>query len=108
MEKVYLRAITLFFLVSSPGWAEVNIPADCRVKNLPPGRCGWCSIETLARFHHIDKLYGIVKAHATRATPANLEEMLEKSGVHYRIQYPGTRDREILRAAVKSGFGAAV
>jgi hypothetical protein len=108
MGKVYFRATILFFLVSSPGWAEVNIPVDCRVKNLPPGRCGWCALETLARFHHIDKLYGLVKAHSTRSTPANLEETLERAGVHYRIQYPGSRDGAILRAAVKNGLGAAV
>jgi hypothetical protein len=108
MAKVHLRASVLFIAFTSAAWAEVNIPTECRIKNLPPGRCGWCALETLARHHHIEALYGLTKAHATLSSPEHLEEVLDQAGVAYRIQYPGNYSKAILRNAVKKGLGAAV
>ena len=108
MPKVYLRAALFLVLCASAGRAEVNIPVECRVKNLPPGRCGWCALETLARCHHIEVLYGLAKSHASLSTPEHLEEALESAGVSYRIQYPGNFDLAILRTSVRKSLGAAV
>jgi hypothetical protein len=88
--------------------AEVSIDISCRVKNLPPGRCGWCAVETLARHLHLTKLHGITDDHATRTTLEDLEEAISAAGVGYRIQRPGDLDTAILRHAVRSGLGAAV
>ncbi len=91
--------------------AEVKIAAKNRMRNRPPGRCGWCALETLARHHHFVSLYGLTKTHAYRCSAEDLEEALEKGGITYRIQYPGKRNRrntEILRTAIAKGEGAAV
>jgi ABC-type bacteriocin/lantibiotic exporter with double-glycine peptidase domain len=95
------------FIPLSPA-AEVQIPASCRVKNRPPGRCGWCAVETLARHLHLKKLHGITQAHATRTTLEDLEEAIAEAGVSYRIQRPGDVDTSILSEAIKTGVGAAV
>jgi hypothetical protein len=95
-------------LLAASGRAEVKIPEDCRVKNQPPGRCGWCALETLARYHRIHSLYGLASSHASLSTPEHLGSTLDEAGVVYHIQYPGNRNREILRMAVKKGWGAAV
>src|SRR5207244_704733 len=62
-----LRALVLFLPFVLPLYAPagVNIPTDCRVPNQPPGRCGWCALETLARHHGIKTLYGLVEQHPT-------------------------------------------
>jgi len=88
--------------------AEVDIAAGCRVKNRPPGRCGWCALETLARHHHIKVLYGLSRKHASHCSPETLEEVLADTGIRYRIQYPGDDSRAILRYAVRQGLGAVV
>ena len=95
------------FVPLSPA-AEVQIAATCRVKNRPPGRCGWCAVETLARHLHIKKLHGITQTHATRTTLDDLEGAVADAGVTYRLQRPGDVDTTILSDAVGSGLGAAV
>lgn len=88
--------------------AEVHIAKDCRVKNRPPGRCGWCAVETLARHHQIKVLYGLVDTHPTQSRPADLEKALEEAKVSYRVQGRGCFDKEILRDAVSKQLGAVV
>jgi hypothetical protein len=106
----YLRtsALLLFVLVPGVAGAEVKIaPAD-RVENRPPGRCGWCAVETLARHHKIKALYGLTEDNPTGADPEDLEEALIAAGVKYHIQYPGSNSTKILREAIKEGRGAAI
>jgi hypothetical protein len=98
----------LLLLVPGAARAEVKIAAACRVKNRPPGRCGWCALETLARHHGLKALYGLTEEHPSLCCPRSLEEPLAKMGIPYRIQYPGCRDAEILRYAIREGLGAAV
>jgi len=102
--------VALIFSVVAPGpsWAEINIAPSCRVKNSPPGRCGWCAVETLARFHGLRGLYGLAEKHASTCNPGNLEDVLTEMGVCYRIQYAGKLDLDILRYAVKEKLGAAI
>jgi hypothetical protein len=104
------RFLGLFLVLVLP-WAagaEIKIASHCRVKNRPPGRCGWCALETLARHHKIKALYGLTERNASRACPEDLEDALEEAGVPYRIQYPGNRSTAILRWAIQKGRGAAV
>jgi hypothetical protein len=106
----YVRwAVVLIFLVA-PGLtrAEVHITAKERVRNRPPGRCGWCVLETLARHQKIKALYGLTRKHPCTAEPVDLRKALKKAHVRYRIQYPGKRRSAILRRAIRQGHGAAV
>lgn len=88
--------------------AEVNIDSDCRMKNRPPGRCGWCALETLARHHRIKSLYGLVEDHASTANPDDLTDVLDKAGVRYHLQNRGERDTALLRSSCQEGLGAVV
>jgi hypothetical protein len=89
-------------------WAEVKVPQDCRIKNRPPGRCGWCALETLARLHAFKCLYGLSESHATMCSAVHLEDALTGTGITYRIQYPGDYSEAILRYAVREQLGAVV
>jgi hypothetical protein len=105
------RLLALVFALSLlPGAAraEVNIEPECRMANRPPGRCGWCAVETLARHHQIKVLFGIVEEHATTADPEDLTALLDKVKVRYKLQNRGDRDTEVLRKACDDGLGAVV
>lgn len=101
-------ALVLPFLVPCVVQAEVKIAAACRVKNRPPGRCGWCALETLARRLGLEAMYGLTDKHPSTCSPQSLEECLESAGISYRIQYPGRRREDILRYAIRADLGAAV
>ena len=88
--------------------AEVNVAAACRITNRPPGRCGWCCLETLARHHGIKALYGLTEHKASRCDVSDLENTVMEADISYRIQYPGNRNQAILRYAVRKGLGAVV
>jgi hypothetical protein len=98
----------LWLLLPSIAFSEVQISSDCRVKNRPPGRCGWCALETLARHHRIKALYGVVANHACDSRPKDLQGVLEASGVKYRMQARGLRSTRILEKAIHENLGAAV
>ncbi len=101
-----LAAVLL--LVPVPARAEVHIAPACRIKNRPPGRCGWCSVETLARHHHIRALFGLVEQHASAAGPDDLTAVLDKAKVGYQVQRRGESDTALLRSSCKDGLGAVV
>jgi hypothetical protein len=101
-------ALTLLLLLPCISWAEVKIRMACRIKNRPPGRCGWCALETLARHHQLTVLYGLTDRNDSRCCPSSLEESLTDSGVTYRIQYPGTYNQAILKYAIREKLGAVV
>jgi hypothetical protein len=104
------RCLALAFLLlsysSSP--AEVKIKKACRIANSPPGRCGWCAVETLARHHHLKALYGLSQTNDSRCSIGSLEDALAASGVTYRIQYAGEESQALLKYAVQQGLGAVV
>ena len=100
--------LTLLILFPPSLQAEVRVPMSCRIKNRPPGRCGWCCIETLARHHKIKVLYGLTEQNPSRCDVANLEAVVADADVAYRIQYPGSRNPAILRHAVREGLGAVI
>ena len=98
----------LFLLLPAVGFSEVQIPSDCRIANKPPGRCGWCALETLARRHAIKPLYGVVDKHPAQSRPRDLEGVVAATQVKYRIQERGSRNTEILRDAISRDLGAVV
>jgi hypothetical protein len=107
-SPLHSLALILPLLVPYAVWAEVKIPAACRVKNRPPGRCGWCALETLARHLGLQAMYGLTEKHPSLCSPQSLEECLTNAGISYRIQYPGRRREDILRYAIRAELGAAV
>jgi hypothetical protein len=108
VKRIVPLALVVALLWPCAAGAEVKILAKCRVKNRPPGRCGWCALETLARHHKIKALYGLTAKNACTACPEDLEDALAAAGVTYRIQYPGKRNTTILRLAIRKNLGAAV
>jgi len=108
IPRIRTIALGVLLLIPCAVRAEADIPVPCRMKNRPPGRCGWCALETLARHQHIESLFGLTDNHDCRCSPGDLEEALTEHGVGYRIQYPGTQDTAILDEAVHDGHGAAV
>ena len=96
------------FVLTGAALAEVNIDPGCRMKNRPPGRCGWCAVETLARHHRIKALFGLVEDHDSNANPEDLTAILDKFKVSYQYQRRGERDTTILRASCTNGLGAVV
>ncbi len=88
--------------------AEVDIPLDCRISNLPPGRCGWCALETVGRHQHIKSLIGLTEKKACQARPEDLIQVLDSKGVTYRLQCRGQFDIRILRQAMQKNHGAVV
>jgi hypothetical protein len=108
--KTSLRFATLglFLLCAPTAWAEVKIDAACRIKNKPPGRCGWCALETLGRHHKIKALYGLTEEHASTCDADSLMAVLTDKGVTYRVQHEGDRNDEILHDAIRQNLGAVV
>jgi hypothetical protein len=106
----YIRSLVLAVVLILPcsAGAEVKIPRACRVKNRPPGRCGWCALETLARHLHIRSLYSVVDENPRLSRPGDLEGVLVQTEVHYRIQYPGSYGEDILRYGIREDLGVLV
>jgi hypothetical protein len=65
-------------------------------------------VETLARYHNLKALYGVVAAHPSNSRPKELEAAVAASGVKYRIQQRGCRSTEILHQAIHDNLGAVV
>jgi hypothetical protein len=109
--SAHVRSAALLVALAVPALAagEVHIARKNRIHNLPPGRCGWCAVETLARQQHIRALYGLTHKHPSRwSDPDDVEVVLHKKHVRYHIQYPGERSTKIIRTAVAEGRGVAV
>ncbi len=107
-SRVRCLALTLTLFASSTAFAEVKIAAACRIKNRPPGRCGWCALETLARHHRFKALYHVTDDHSSTCDAEALEDALTGTGISYRIQYRGDCNPAILRYAVRKDLGAVV
>jgi ABC-type bacteriocin/lantibiotic exporter with double-glycine peptidase domain len=108
IRRFQFLAFTFLFVIPLSAAAEVQIAPVCRVKNLPPGRCGWCAVETLARHLQIEKLHGITETHACRSNLDDLEGLVAAAGISYRLQRPGSFSTGILADAVARGLGVAV
>lgn len=95
-------------ILSSTSRAELRIDLKNRIRNRPDGRCAWCALETLGRHHGIEALQGLADKHATRATPSDLEAVLDDLQIDYRTQPVGSRSTTILRYAIRENLGAIV
>jgi ABC-type bacteriocin/lantibiotic exporter with double-glycine peptidase domain len=88
--------------------AEVPISAANHVRNRSGRACGWCALETLARHHRLEALYGLADKHTGPSRPRDLEAALDDAGINYRVQPAGNRNTFILRYAVREKLGALV
>lgn len=100
--------LAFFLACSSSAQAQINIALKHRVRNQPEGRCAWCALETLARYHGFKALHGLAERHSTRATLADLEAVLDDAHLDYRVQDVGSRSTTILRYAIREKLGAMV
>ena len=124
----WMLAIVLSLCLALPTYADVTIPKKDRVANFSPGYCTWCCLETLGRYHKIEKLYNlaenrtndpdyvvwddyyqvyIVREYRNTGSCRAVAEKLNSLGVKYKMQWDGNRDDRILREAVKKD-GAVV
>jgi ABC-type bacteriocin/lantibiotic exporter with double-glycine peptidase domain len=90
------------------GRAEVDIPLDCRVSNQPPGRCGWCALETVGRHQRIKSLFGLTNNNARQARSEDLEQVLADKGIPFQVQQRGSFDIQILEQAINHNHGVVV
>ena len=91
---------------------EIVIDAKDHIPNSKDGYCAWCALETLARYHHIESLYGIAdryKQHpSVGATPDDLAGELRVADVDHAIGRFGNHDWRLLMAANKKNLGSIV
>lgn len=76
---------------------QVYIPMKDRVFNKTGIQCVWSSVETLARYAEIEKLYNITeeKEYKSYAGPQSLKKMLNKYGIKYEMT-TNKNDRSLL------------
>jgi len=109
MTRVFpLLAGLLLWMPAMEARAEVDIPIECRVSNQPPGRCGWCALETVGRHQRIRGLFGLTDKNARLARPEDLEQVLIEKGVSYQVQERGQFSTEILLSALRKNHGVVV
>jgi len=109
MTRLYpLLAGLLLWVPAMELRAEVDIPLDCRMSNRPPGRCGWCALETLGRHQHIKSLIGLTENNARLARPEDLEQVLAEKGITFQVQERGQFNTEILLTALRRNHGVVV
>lgn len=83
--------------VDASAYTQVYIPEKDRVFNKTGIQCVWSSIETLARYAEIKKLYDITNNdnYKSYAGPQSLRIMLEKYGIKYEMT-TNKKDRSLL------------
>jgi hypothetical protein len=81
------KLLALFILLATPfvSWAEVKIDPKNHIPNQKPGRCAWCTFETLGRTHGWKVLEGLVEKNARQATDTDMINELDKYGIKYKL-----------------------
>lgn len=108
--NIGIRFFLLVVVVFAPSLAraEVHIEQKNRVHDRWGDRCGWCALETLARYFEITELYDLADKQTGPSRIADLETALDRANVNYRVQEPGCRNKAILSYAVRQNLGALV
>ena len=99
----------LGFTSWSSAWAEsLSIPREIRIPNRTGSQCVWCSLETAARYHKIEQLYGLTARYKGTAGPGNVEPVLQRANVRYRMAQTGCRATWWLKDSIDKGYPVAV
>lgn len=85
---------------------QVPIPMECRVGNRSGSQCVWCSLECLARYHHVEAAMHLTDVHKGTAGSGNVKSVLDSLGVKYQQQQ--NRDTKFLEDICVKGWGAGV
>ncbi len=86
----------LLFLLTPSTNAEVHIRIADRLPNLGKGYCVWCCLETMGRYRHDSRLYGLVNHQVDKtwpnggATQDDIRTYLDSLGVKYHMLWNGS------------------
>lgn len=81
MRKLF--AVLVICLAGSFASADVPIPKEFRPMNRDPGRCAWCALEALGRYHGYKEMEGLVERNNRAGYSWWYEEQLKKHKVKY-------------------------
>ena len=128
MKKKLLAALLAILLSLSSAWADVNVPAEFRIKNQSPGYCMWASLETIGRTLGVKQTEGLVEARKQDGPwgirdqqtgvyewfpnnighPVIVKLKLQDRGVKFKMQEPGVKDLAIIKEALKANRPVAI
>ena len=122
--KRLLLAVVFIATLGTLALADVPIPKDYRPRNSTPGRCAWCALEALGRYHGYDSMKGLTARNNRVGRRTWYEDELKRHNVKYEIaMYEGSKkthrwkfdkrtietwDTAWLEWASKKGYGCAV
>jgi hypothetical protein len=62
---------------------QVPIPKEFRTYNKSGSQCVWCSLETLARYHKIERLYDLTKKYKHASGPGEVARVLKDRDIKF-------------------------
>jgi hypothetical protein len=83
----------LLLLLTSPLFADVKVKKEDHIENMDPGRCAWCSLETLGRTHGWTSLEGCRDRNNRAAYREQMTQELDKAKVKYRVHQANQQDK---------------
>lgn len=90
---------------------QCQVPVECRVYNETGCQCVWNTIETLARTHKIEKLYGLCKRQRGYACSGSVNQELIPllgSSKYYHNPEGNTGNLVFVKQACANGWGCCV
>lgn len=85
MKKLF--AVLLVCMAGTFAVADVPIPKEYRQANRDPGRCAWCALEALGRYHGYKEMEGLVERNARAGYSEWYDEQLKKHKVKYDMAH---------------------
>jgi hypothetical protein len=102
-------AVFLLFFGAAVYADSIDIPRECRIPNRTGMQCAWSSLETCARYHKIERLYGLTQTyHGMLNDPTQFDRVLRRAKVQYRISYQGRPDLAWLKGSIQRGYPVVV
>lgn len=87
MRKCLFALVVLFYCAASV-FADINVDKKNHMQNMKPGRCAWCSLETMGRTIGWPTLNGCVLRNNRDAQREDIVTELNTHNVRYRVQWP--------------------
>jgi hypothetical protein len=87
---------------------QVPIPMHCRIENTTEN-CGFCSFETLGRYHHITRLYNLATNHSGGiGGHSGCIQTLEEYNINYKTIWDKTNTKFLDYYVREMKYGVAV